>query len=68
MKIVFLGDSITEGCFELFQTETGFDTVRDPERGYVSILRRRLQQACPATRRPTGLPGWSGTCWRSVRT
>ncbi|MBQ9393880.1 MAG: hypothetical protein IJU18_07840 [Oscillospiraceae bacterium] len=45
MKIVFLGDSITEGCFELFQTETGFDTVRDPERGYVSILRRRLQQA-----------------------
>lgn len=34
MKIVFLGDSVTEGCFELYDVNGGFDTVRDPEAVY----------------------------------
>ena len=34
-KIAFLGDSVTEGCFELYPTDYGFDTVRRPEDGYV---------------------------------
>lgn len=35
-KIAFLGDSVTEGCFELYPTSYGFDTVRRPEDGYVA--------------------------------
>ena len=41
-KIVCLGDSVTEGCFELFQTSYGFDTVRDPENCYVTLLSKVL--------------------------
>ena len=37
-KIVCLGDSVTEGCFELFSTEYGFDTVRDAKNCYVTLL------------------------------
>lgn len=47
MKIVFLGDSVTEGCFELLADGDGFRTVRDPENGYVSVLRRRLTSQYP---------------------
>lgn len=47
MKIVFLGDSVTEGCFELLADGEGFRTVKDPENGYVSILKRRLLSAFP---------------------
>ena len=48
MRIVFLGDSVTEGCFELFQQGNGYDTVREPNSGYVAILEKRLRQAFPA--------------------
>ncbi len=41
-KIVCLGDSVTEGCFELFETSYGFDTVRDKENCYVTLLGRLL--------------------------
>ncbi|MBO4217473.1 MAG: hypothetical protein J5940_05985 [Clostridia bacterium] len=37
-KIVCLGDSVTEGCFELYQTSYGFDTIRDKESCYVTRL------------------------------
>ncbi|MBR4768056.1 MAG: hypothetical protein IK088_03670 [Lachnospiraceae bacterium] len=47
MKIVILGDSVTEGCFELFPTEKGFDTVRDKEACYASILQRRFRELHP---------------------
>lgn len=47
MKIVFLGDSVTEGCFELLADGEGFRTLKDPENGYVSILRRRLTSRYP---------------------
>lgn len=41
-KIVCLGDSVTEGCFELFETPTGIDTVRDKENCYATLLGRLL--------------------------
>lgn len=33
--IVFLGDSVTEGCFGLYPTDYGFDTYREPEKCFV---------------------------------
>lgn len=40
MKIVFFGDSVTEGCFELYDVEGGFDTVRDHENVYHNKLKK----------------------------
>lgn len=34
IKLAFLGDSITEGCFEFYPCSYGFETVRRPEDGY----------------------------------
>ena len=41
-KIVCLGDSVTEGCFELFATSYGFDTIRDGEHCYAAYLQTML--------------------------
>ena len=41
-KIVCLGDSVTEGCFELFETACGLDAIRDKENCYVTLLGRLL--------------------------
>ena len=43
VTIAFLGDSVTQGCFEVYETGNGgLDTVYEPESGYpaktVSIL------------------------------
>lgn len=43
MKIVFFGDSVTEGCFGLYPTSYGFDTYREPEKGYVAKTEARLK-------------------------
>ena len=41
MKIVFFGDSVTEGCFELYDIPGGgFDTVRDHEAVYHNRLKK----------------------------
>lgn len=40
--IVFLGDSVTEGCFGLYPTDYGFDTYRSPEDGYVKKAEKIL--------------------------
>ncbi len=41
MKIVFFGDSVTEGCFELFDVPGGgFDTVRDFNAVYHNRLKK----------------------------
>lgn len=47
IRIAVLGDSVTEGCFELFQTERGIDTIRDPKAGYVSLLQKRFRAEHP---------------------
>lgn len=43
-KIVFFGDSVTEGCFELYPTSYGFDTVRHPDKAYPSLVTRTLKE------------------------
>lgn len=48
MNIVFFGDSITEGCFELVQNNSGeIDIIRDKFRCYVSLVKDRLQKQYP---------------------
>lgn len=45
LKLAFLGDSITEGCFEFYPCSYGFETQRRPEDGYawktVKALRKK---------------------------
>lgn len=48
--VVFFGDSVTEGCFELFPASCGFDTVRAPEKAYVSKLSSMLAAKYGANR------------------
>lgn len=43
-KIVFFGDSVTEGCFELYPTSYGFDTVRRSDKAYPSLVTRMLKE------------------------
>lgn len=43
-KIVFFGDSVTEGCFELYPTSYGFETVRRPDKAYPSLITRTLKE------------------------
>lgn len=43
-KIVFFGDSVTEGCFELYPASYGFDTVRRPEKAYPSLVTESLKR------------------------
>ena len=43
VTIAFLGDSVTQGCFECFINEKGcVDTVSEPEEGYASKLHQIL--------------------------
>lgn len=45
MKIAFLGDSITEGYFEIIEkSDGGFEGVKDAASAYVSIIERRLKE------------------------
>lgn len=43
-KIVFFGDSVTEGCFEFYPASYGFDTVRRPEEAYPSLVTDALKR------------------------
>lgn len=48
VTIGFLGDSVTNGCFEVFpDVSGGFDTVYDTESGYVSKIRKILATLYP---------------------
>ncbi len=48
VTIAFLGDSVTQGCFELYKTsETGFNTIYDPEYAYHAYLRKILNKLYP---------------------
>ncbi len=44
MKIVFLGDSVTEGCFDLYKTDPGFDTYREPKNVYHAQMLPMLEE------------------------
>ena len=43
-KIVFFGDSVTEGCFEIYPCSYGFETVKRPEDGYAVKTIKALRQ------------------------
>ena len=47
MRIVFIGDSVTEGCFELTNCGAGFEVIYDRENCYVAYLKQRLTRAFP---------------------
>ena len=48
LKIAFLGDSVTEGCFELIKKPDGsIEIVRDVDEGYVSRLTKLLIARLP---------------------
>ena len=48
VTVAFLGDSITEGCFELYKTENGgTESVKDPENGYAACFIRALKYLFP---------------------
>lgn len=48
VTLAFLGDSVTQGCFEIYTTlEGGIQTVFDQDNGYHSHLRRMLAYLYP---------------------
>lgn len=48
VTVAFLGDSVTEGCFELIRKEDGqIDIVRDPAAAYPALLKQKLEAELP---------------------
>lgn len=47
MKVLFFGDSVTEGFFECEGDASVFHSVKDAESGYVHIIEKRLADAFP---------------------
>lgn len=48
VTVAFLGDSVTEGCFELVRKENGaIDIVRDAGAAYPSLLKQKLEAEIP---------------------
>lgn len=49
MKIVFFGDSVTEGCFELsfHNAEGATDIIRDKKSVYHNVLKERIEKEHP---------------------
>ncbi len=61
VTVAFLGDSVTEGCFELIRKENGqIDIVRDPDSAYPSLLKRKLEAEQPGLRVKVVNAGRSG--------
>ena len=48
VRIAFLGDSVTQGCFEIYRNgPESVETVFDPESAYSACLRRIFAAVCP---------------------
>ena len=48
VRIAFLGDSVTQGCFEIYRTgEASVETVFEPENAYSACLRKIFAAVCP---------------------
>ena len=59
--IAFFGDSVTQGCFEIYETgDGGLDTVYEPENNYASKTASILRQLCPAAQLNVIAAGISG--------
>lgn len=51
ITLAFLGDSVTEGCFEIVRKEDGaLDIVRDAGAAYPALLKRKLEAEVPGLR------------------
>ena len=48
VTIAFLGDSVTQGCFECYLTETSLDTVFDERSSYSNRLKEILHILFPS--------------------
>lgn len=61
VTIAFLGDSVTQGCFEVYDTGDGAcDTVYEPESGYAAKVISILHHLCPGAQInvvPAGISG-----------
>ena len=61
VTIAFLGDSVTQGCFEVYETGGGgLDTVYEPEAGYPAKVVSILHHLCPSAQInliPAGISG-----------
>ncbi len=61
VTMAFLGDSVTQGCFEIYETGGGgLDTVYDPENNYAHKTASILRQLCPGTQLNVVSAGISG--------
>ena len=60
MKIVFFGDSVTEGCFEILKINGEWDLLKDPSSCFASILTERLKEKYPSTNVESVNAGCSG--------
>lgn len=61
VTIAFLGDSVTQGCFEIYETGNGgLDTVYEPENNYASKTASILRQLCPGAQLNVIAAGISG--------
>lgn len=61
VTIAFLGDSVTQGCFEVFETGNGgIDTVYEPENNYAAKVATILRQLCPGAQLNVIAAGISG--------
>ena len=76
VAIAFLGDSVTQGCFEVYLTSEGaVQTVFEPESGYAGSCLRCCIRACrsslstlasAATTRRRDCSGWNATFWHII--
>lgn len=61
VTIAFLGDSVTQGCFELFETGNGgVETYFEPENNYATKVATILRQLCPGAQLNVIAAGISG--------
>ncbi len=61
VTIAFLGDSVTQGCFEVYETgDGGLDTVYEPENNYAAKTASILRQLCPGAQLNVIAAGISG--------
>lgn len=47
MKIVFFGDSVTEGCFEIVKINGQWECLRDPSSCFATLLSEKFEKEYP---------------------
>lgn len=62
ITIAFLGDSVTQGCFENYVVNGGVDTVFEPQSSYVTFVQKLLNDIYPRAQITVVNAGVSGNC------